>query len=135
MRTEFDRELAEFYAERARQIIFHGEILPSRISEHKDFGNVDGVGFKTYAMTCFCLREIAERVSILSLFKMGLGSASVLMCHWTERRKSLAVWINALNLLLWMGQCCVLMIKNMIFYTLKNGETWADAGENKPTVA
>ncbi len=36
-RTEFNRDAAEYYVERARQIIFERDRLPDRISENKDF--------------------------------------------------------------------------------------------------
>ena len=65
-RTEFNREAAEFYVERARQIIFERDRLPDRISENRD-----------YWLCRFCeFREVCH-----------LGAAPVRNCRtcvWSE---------------------------------------------------
>ena len=136
MRTEFDRELAEFYAERARQIIFHGEILPSRISEHKDFWKCRWCGFQDLChdmllperncRTCVYSKPVQNGAWECQRFNVPLDREAQESGCLDQRFKPTFVDGSMLR---------VDDKKNMIFYTLKNGETWADAGENKPTVA
>ena len=137
IRTNFDRDLAEFYAERARQIIYHGDALPPRISEYRDFYKCRWCGFQDVChdgllpgrncRTCVWSEPGENGSWQCKRFEMELDQETQDAGCPEQRFKQTFVGGTVTS---------VDDDKNTITYEFENGEVWIDAGEsNEPPAA